>query len=64
MKNLNNYNFYYTKRMNNNKNNKGNSTTYLRRKNKINFYDNDYLNLNHKDIENIMKYQILLMLKI
>ena len=51
MKNLDNYNFYYTKRMNNNKNNKGNSTTYLRRKNKINFYDNDYLNLNHKDIE-------------
>ena len=49
-KNLDSNGFYFTKRINNSKINKGNnSTTYLRKNNKINFYDNDYINLNDND---------------
>ena len=42
-------NFQYSKRINNNKTNKGNSSSYLRKKNKINFCDNDFININQND---------------
>ena len=48
-KNFDNNNFQYSKRINNNKTNKGNSSSYLRKKSKINFCDNDFMNLNQND---------------